>query len=138
MQENEKGTPGGVGQALTASALSCLDPRALGWQVLTEQVQENRAGAIHGGTGTGGPTWSLVIRECPRPSTDPRVTVDLRSPGVCHSSQLAPVLMSLPGCMEAGVVVGWWCMSWEATDVTVISNAAQLCTETSEGTSLVP
>ena len=46
--------------------------------------------------------------------------------------------MPLLDCMEVGVVVGWWCMSWEATYVAVISNRAQLCTETSEGTSLVP
>ena len=45
--------------------------------------------------------------------------------------------MPLLDCMEVGVVVGWWCMSWEATYVAVISNRAQLCTETSEGTSLV-
>lgn len=81
VQENERGTPGGVGRTLTASALSCLDPRALGWQVVTEQVQENLAGAIHGGAGTGGPTWSLVIRECPCPPADPRVIVNLQSPG---------------------------------------------------------
>ena len=32
--------------------------------------------------------------------------------------------MPLLDCMEVGVVVGWWCMSWEATYVAVISNRA--------------
>ena len=48
-------------------------------------------------------------------------------------SQLVLVPMPLLDCMEVGVIVGWWCMSWEATYVAVISNRAQLCTETSEG-----
>lgn len=54
-QENEKGTPGGVGRALPTSAVSCLDPKALGWQVITEQVQENLTGASVGAQGQEDP-----------------------------------------------------------------------------------
>ena len=81
---------------------------------------------------------SILALEIPWTGPIPELLSACGPRGVCQLSQLVLVPMPLLDCMEVGVIVGWWCMSWEATYVAVISNRAQLCTETSEGTSLVP